>query len=203
MIGLMEGLKRFDPLRGIKPTTFVSWWIRGECLKLLTQRRGVHLSTSPRTRRILGRLGREIRRAEGTEGTNDWSVIGPIVADKLGAKNDVELEELATWLRGGDCSFESPSREDGRAISERIAAPGDTAAETAESEALGRMRDLAIAFGDRLSDDHAWIFRRSILQGAGLRDVAAEIEWSAEGVRKASAVLRDRFIRFCHSNGLR
>lgn len=59
-IGLMEGVKRFDPRRGVRLSTYVSWWIRAVVIKfLLRNMRPFKIATNSRSRKILFNLRKE------------------------------------------------------------------------------------------------------------------------------------------------
>ena len=62
-IGLMQAVKRFDPCRGVKLSTYAAWWIRAYILRfVLANSRLVKLGTTQAQRRLFYNLKKEKER---------------------------------------------------------------------------------------------------------------------------------------------
>jgi RNA polymerase sigma-32 factor len=81
-IGLLQALKRFDPLRGTRLPTYAAWWIKAYIIKfLLDNARLIKIGTTNERRKILMNLNREKRdlEAKGVVPTSQ------LLAQNLGA----------------------------------------------------------------------------------------------------------------------
>jgi RNA polymerase sigma-32 factor len=107
-VGLLQGVKRFDPTRGVKLSSYASYWIRAYILKhLIDNIRMVRVGSSRAERKLffqLSRAKRELERA-GLEPEPK------LLAEKLGVK-EPELLDLQHRLSQGDLSLDAPARRD-------------------------------------------------------------------------------------------
>lgn len=96
-IGLMQAIKKFDPYKDIRVSTYASWWIRAYILKyILHNWRLVKIGTTEAQRKLFFRLSKERERLEkmGYEA-------GPkLLADRLDVKEQ-EVVEMQQRLGGG------------------------------------------------------------------------------------------------------
>src|SRR6201999_983336 len=59
-IGLMQAVKRYDPYRGVKLSSYAAWWIRAYILRfILNNWRLVKLGTTPAPRQLFFNLNKE------------------------------------------------------------------------------------------------------------------------------------------------
>jgi RNA polymerase sigma-32 factor len=103
-IGLMQAVKRFDPDRGTRLTTYAAWWIKAYILKfLLDNARMVKIGTTNTRRKILMNLNREKRelKSKGITPTTR------LLAQNLGVDED-EILEVEKGMAGGDISLDAP-----------------------------------------------------------------------------------------------
>lgn len=125
--GLVEAVKRFDPGRGVKLTTYAAWWIRAYMIRHLmeTSRIVRFASTREGRRRFFARtlpgpdvsLDAPISGADDGSRTNGPSAIEAMAADD-GGRPDVQTEEREVLARFQNVVAEfRPSLDDrGRAI---------------------------------------------------------------------------------------
>lgn len=96
-IGLMQAIKKFDPYKDIRVSTYASWWIRAYILKyILHNWRLVKIGTTEAQRKLFFRLSKERERLEkmGYEA-------GPkLLADRLDVKEQ-EVVEMQQRLGDG------------------------------------------------------------------------------------------------------
>jgi len=95
-IGLMQAIKKFDPYRNIRVSTYAAWWIRAYILNYLTQNwRLVKIGTTPSQRKLFFNLSKEREKLEKL-----GYVAGPkLLADRLNVKEKdvIDVEQRMRW----------------------------------------------------------------------------------------------------------
>jgi RNA polymerase sigma-32 factor len=164
-IGLMQAVKKYDPYRGVKLSSYAAWWIRAYMLRfILNNWRMVKLGTTQAQRKLFFNLNKEKARlaAMGIEPTHA----------ELAKHLDVDerdVIEMDKRLARSDASLDTPVNEsDGRQMArvELMPATGagpDVATEGAELSVLVRehlnefrktIRDKELViFDERLAAD--------------------------------------------------
>jgi RNA polymerase sigma-32 factor len=105
-VGLLQGVKRFDPYRGVKLSSYAAYWIRAYILKYLIDNiRMVRVGSSRAQRKLFFRLNKARRELE-REG---FAPETRLLAEKIGVK-DHEVVEMENRLAQGDLSLEAPMR---------------------------------------------------------------------------------------------
>jgi RNA polymerase sigma-32 factor len=103
-IGLLQALKRFDPLRGTRLPTYAAWWIKAYILKfLLDNARMVKIGTTNERRKILMNLNREKRELEA----RGITPTAQLLAENLGV-DEKEILEVQQGMAGPDVSLDAP-----------------------------------------------------------------------------------------------
>ncbi|TAK07140.1 MAG: sigma-70 family RNA polymerase sigma factor [Candidatus Manganitrophaceae bacterium] len=104
-IGLMQAIKKFDPYKDIRVSTYAAWWIRAYILKyILNNWRLVKIGTTEAQRKLFFRLSKERERLEkmGYEA-------GPkLLAERLDVK-EKEVVEMQQRLGGWEASLDEPA----------------------------------------------------------------------------------------------
>jgi RNA polymerase sigma-32 factor len=103
-IGLMQAVKRYDPYRGVKLSSYAAWWIRAYMLRyMLNNWRMVKLGTTQAQRKLFFNLNKEKARlsALGIEPTPAE------IADRLNV-DEKEVVEMDRRLSRGDASLDAP-----------------------------------------------------------------------------------------------
>jgi RNA polymerase sigma-32 factor len=113
-IGLMQAVKRYDPYRGVKLSSYAAWWIRAYILRfILNNWRLVKLGTTQAQRKLFFNLRK--KRAElqalGVDPSNAE------IAKQLNVPEN-EVEEMDVRLQSSEKSLDAPVGDaEGRAIS--------------------------------------------------------------------------------------
>jgi RNA polymerase sigma-32 factor len=103
-IGLLQALKRFDPLRGTRLPTYAAWWIKAYIIKfLLDNARLVKIGTTNERRKILMNLNREKRELEA-KGITPTS---QLLAQNLGV-DEAEILAVEQGMTGPEVSLDAP-----------------------------------------------------------------------------------------------
>ncbi len=200
-VGLLHGVKRFDPGRGVKLSTYSAYWIRAYILKYLIDNiRMVRVGGSRAERKLFFRLNRARRELE-----RDGFVPEPkLLAEKLDVKES-EVVDIERRLAQSDLSMDAPARDDGGAASfgDFIAA-GDQSAETIVSDA--DMRDVfrrhIEKFSEEANERELAILRERILaeDPKTLQELGDQFGLTRERVRQLEKQLVDRLREYLKEN---
>jgi RNA polymerase sigma-32 factor len=113
-IGLMQAVKRYDPYRGVKLSSYAAWWIRAYILRfILNNWRLVKLGTTQAQRKLFFNLNKEKARlsAMGIEPSSAE------IARRLGVEEQ-EVTDMDRRLSSGEMSLDAPVGDtEGRPVS--------------------------------------------------------------------------------------
>jgi len=113
-IGLMQAVKRYDPYRGVKLSSYAAWWIRAYILRfILNNWRLVKLGTTQAQRKLFFNLNKEKARlsAMGIEPS------AAEIARRLGVEEQ-EVTDMDRRLSSGEMSLDAPVGDtEGRPVS--------------------------------------------------------------------------------------
>jgi RNA polymerase sigma-32 factor len=202
-VGLMQAVKKFDPLKGVKLSTYAAWWIRAYIIRFIMDNwRQVKLGTTQAQRRLFFNLSKERERllAHGIE-----------PSPRLLAKNlrvdESDVMEMSARMAGDDLSLDQPLRgaEGDRSTThlDRIEDGASPADETLAAEQMRRLfRQKLQAFGKTLTDEREKaIFADRLLPSEGaspatLSDLGARFGLTRERARQIEAGLTGRLREF-------
>jgi len=203
-VGLMQAVRKFDPLKGVKLSTYAAWWIRAYIIRFIMDNwRQVKLGTTQAQRRLFFNLGKERERllARGIEPT-------PRLLARNLRVDEEDVNEMAARMSGDDLSLDQPIRgEDGESsvsrmdrLEDRGATPAD---ETVAAEQMRKLfREKLDAFGLTLTDEREKaIFADRLLPRDGadpatLSDLGARFGLTRERARQIEAKLTSRLRDF-------
>ncbi len=199
-LGLMQAVKKYDPLKGVKLSSYAAWWIRAYIIRFLMENwRMVKLGTTQAQRKLFFNLSKEREKllARGIDPT-----------PRLLAKNlqveEREVEEMAARMAGDDVSLDAPlspgDDEGGQSRLERVTAsdamPAD---EKMGDEQLRRIfREKLDAFAETITDEkERFIFEKRLLPPDGeapltLQEVGDRFKLTRERARQIEAKLTAR-----------
>lgn len=103
-IGLMKAVKNFDPFRGVRLSTYATWWIRSYMLKyILDNWRLVKVGTTNARRKLLFNLKKEKERLE-REGFDPST---RLLAERFGVDEE-EVIDVDASLGAADVPMDAP-----------------------------------------------------------------------------------------------
>lgn len=186
-IGLMQAVKKYDPYRGVKLSSYAAWWIRAYILRfILNNWRLVKLGTTQAQRKLFFNLKKEKARlsALGIDPTPE------LIADRLAVTPD-EVMHMDRRLSSGEASLDAPvGGMDGRTTS-RIELMADTDALGADDQlANGELKDILSEkiheFGRTLTGKEAIIFNERLMadEPKTLQELGQQFGVSRERVRQ-------------------
>lgn len=115
--GLMQAVKRFNPFKNVKLSSYSAWWIRAYILKFLMDNRGpVRMGTTAAQRKLFYNLRKETEKLLREYETADTKTL----AANLGVK-EKEVISMQERMAAKDVSFDQPMADgSGRLNSEVI-----------------------------------------------------------------------------------
>jgi RNA polymerase sigma-32 factor len=193
-IGLMQAVKRYDPYRGVKLSSYAAWWIRAYILRfILNNWRLVKLGTTQAQRKLFFNLNKEKARlsALGIEPT------AAEIAKRLSV-DESEVVDMDRRLSSGEASLDAPIGDsEGRSVArvDLLASSNagpDTAFESREMD--GMVRDRLDTFRKTLTGKDVIIFekRMSAEDPVTLQELGDEFGVSRERVRQLEARLASK-----------
>jgi len=197
-IGLMQAVKKYDPYKGVKLSTYAAWWIRAYILRfILNNARLVKVGTTQAQRKLFFNLKKEKARlsALGIEPTVEE------LATRLRVTQD-EVTQMDRRLAAGDMSLDAPLNADDSGSQSRLdmlAADHEAADDTlagAQMDALlhGKLQQ----FGETLAGKDARLFHDRMLaeQPLTLQQLGDEFGVSRERVRQLEKRLQGKLKQF-------
>ncbi len=201
-VGLLQGVKRFDPNRGVKLSSYASYWIRAYILKYLIDNiRMVRVGSSRAERKLffqLSRAKRELAR-DGLEATPKQ------LAEKLGVK-EPEVVDLQRRLSQGDLSMDAPARRDepsGGSFGEGIAGSDSRETDAVADQDMRRIfREHVERFAVDLDAREQAILRQRILadEPRTLQEIGDDFGLTRERVRQIEKKLVDNLREYLKEN---
>ena len=151
-IGLLQAVKRYDPYRGVRLSSYAAWWIRAYMLRyVLNNFRLVKLGTTQNQRRLFFNLNKARAKlsAMGIDATDE------AIAKQLDVTPD-DVREMTVRLGSSEASLDAPVGNgdgDGKSLARVDALPSlDTPADEslAHLEMLSLMREHLVDFRETL-----------------------------------------------------
>lgn len=111
-VGMMQAVKRYDPDKGFRLSTYAMWWIRASIQEYILRSWSlVKIGTTAAQKKLFFNL----RRLRGQMKAIDGGQLTPDQVEKIATQLDVSKEEVITMdrrLAGGDASLNAPVRND-------------------------------------------------------------------------------------------
>jgi RNA polymerase sigma-32 factor len=197
-IGLMQAVKKFDPYKGVKLSSYAAWWIRAYILRfILNNWRLVKLGTTQAQRKLFFNLSKEKARlaAMGIEPS----------AENIAQRLDVSPEEVTSMdrrLSAGEMSLDTPVGNDESKSQTRVdlmPSLGSRVDELLADEELGRILHAELtAFGATLTGKERQIFDQRLMaeDPRTLQELGADFGVSRERVRQLEKRLQLRLKKY-------
>ena len=193
-IGLMQAVKKFDPERGVKLSTYAAWWIRAYLLRYIMDNwKMVKIGTTEAQRKLFFKLRQEQQRftSQGIEPSPK------LLAERLHV-TERDVEEMDQRLGQDEVSIDAPVGEDGKTTRvERLipASPVQGADEQLASEEVKRLfRAKLTDFSRDLDGKEKYIFEKRLIadEPMTLQDIGTHFGVSRERARQIEAQLISR-----------
>jgi RNA polymerase sigma-32 factor len=198
-IGLMQAVKKFDPERGVRLSTYARYWIQAYILYfLLANHRLVKIGTTQDQRKVFFNLAKATQalRAEGVEPTPD------AIADRLGVSEQVVIE-MTQRLGASETSADAPllgDDKEGPTLGATLKADSESPEdEVANADFRDRILSLLDAFGATLTDEReleVWNRRMRSEEPDTLQEIGQDFGVTRERARQIEAKIRKRLRAF-------
>lgn len=189
-VGLMHAVKKYDPFKGVKLSSYAAWWIRAYILRFVMDNwRMVKLGTTQAQRRLFFNLRKEQRKL-ALEGFDP----GPrLLAERLNV-TEKEVEEMDRRLGGDEYSIDTPVGDDGSSGTwgDRLTLPAPAADEELGEEQLKEMlRAELTEFARTLDERDLYIFQNRMMADdpLTLQEIGNHFGISRERARQIEARL--------------
>lgn len=199
-MGLMQAVKKYDPFKGVKLSSYASWWIRAYIIRFVMDNwRTVKLGTTQAQRKLFFNLSKEREKllAHGIEPTPRLLAHNLQVEEK-------DVEEMSARMASDDLSLDAPLRggdeESHQTKLDRLAATDGTGADDRiGNEQMKRLlREKLEAFGRTLTNQRErTIFEKRLLPPDGtepltLQEIGDQYGLTRERARQIESKLTER-----------
>jgi RNA polymerase sigma-32 factor len=199
-MGLMQAVKKYDPFKGVKLSTYAAWWIRAYIIRFVMENwRMVKLGTTQAQRKLFFNLAKEREKllARGIEPTPRLLARNLQVEEK-------EVEEMSARMASEDLSLDAPLHaEDGEGARQtrldRVPDERDGADDRMGDEELRRIfRQKLEAFARTIGDEkERYIFEHRLLPQEGaapltLQEIGDRFRLTRERARQIEVKLTRR-----------
>ncbi|WP_454882756.1 RNA polymerase sigma factor RpoH [Sphingomonas oryzagri] len=210
-IGLMQGVKKFEPDRGFRLATYAMWWIRASIQEYILRSWSlVKMGTTAAQKKLFFNLRRMKSKLDAfEEGDLNPEHLAKIAKD-LGVTEDEVNSMNRRMAMGGDSSLNAPLREDGEGTWQDWLVDTDPLQDErlAESEEKTVRHDLLVEAMDDLNDreKHILAERRLADDPKTLEELSQVYGVSRERVRqievRAFDKLQKAMLRLAGGKGL-
>ena len=191
-VGLMHAVKKYDPYKGVKLSSYAAWWIRAYILRFIMDNwRMVKLGTTQAQRKLFFNLRKEQQKlaAEG------YAAEPKLLAERLDV-TEQEVEEMDRRLAGDETSLDLPVGEDGSStVGERLTGHAVGAEEAlGDAELKAMLRTHLEAFARTLEGKEKFIFENRLMsdEPLTLQQIGEQFGVSRERARQLEARLVSR-----------
>jgi RNA polymerase sigma-32 factor len=197
-IGLMQAVKKYDPYKGVKLSSYAAWWIRAYMLRyILNNYRLVKVGTTQAQRKLFFNLQKEKARlsAMGIEPT------ASLIAERLNVP-ERDVVSMDMRLAAGDASLDAPvGTAEGRSVARVELLPSsDVAADDtlAAAQVSDKFAEKIHEFGESLEGKEVKIFRDRLVaeDPKTLQTLGDEFGVSRERVRQIEKRLLQKLKTF-------
>lgn len=195
-IGLMQAVKKFDPGRGIKLSSYAAWWIRAYILRFIMDNfRMVKIGTTEAQRKLFFNLKKE------QEKLNQLGIeAGPkLLAERLDV-SEQDVVEMQGRMGNEEVSLDVPVGEEGKTTQlDRLAFSG-----VPQDEALGdaelreRFHEKLQGFAKKLKGRELFIFEKRLIaeEPLTLQEIGDKLKLTRERVRQIETELTASLRRY-------
>ena len=200
--GLMQAVKRFNPYRGVKLSSYSAWWIRAYILRYIMDNRSqVKIGTTAAQRKLYYNLRKETERLL----SEYESVDTKLLAASLDVK-EKEVMDMQQRLSSPDVSMDAPLSDDdstsrGNLIASDLENPEDRM-ERLEMQHI--FKEHLVEFERTLKDRELQIFKMRLLsdEPMTLQEIGDRYGITRERARQLEEKIMKNFKAYIKSRGV-
>ncbi|MFK7873103.1 MAG: RNA polymerase sigma factor RpoD/SigA [Oligoflexales bacterium] len=204
--GLMQAVKKFNPYKGVKLSSYAAWWIKAYILKYLMDNRGqVRIATTANQRKVFYNLQKETQKLLEEYDTADTRL--------LAARMDVPEEdviEMQMRLGGGEVSLDEQVSfgDQGSSVSRGERMADENLPSLEDWVAQKELQELFFVhieeFRKTLSERDADIFANRLLsdEPQTLQEIGNRYSVSRERARQLEVRIMKNFRQFVEDKGV-
>jgi RNA polymerase sigma-32 factor len=195
-VGLMQAVKKFDPTRGVKLSSYAAWWIRAYILRYIMDNwKMVKLGTTEAQRKLFFKLRQEQERLRN----QGFEVTPKLLAQRLNV-TEQDVMDMDQRLGHDELSLDAPLRpndEDSKSTRADRTLPSNAmgAEETLGNEQLREVFKSKLGeFAKTLNDKEQFIFEKRLMsdEPLTLQDIGSQWGVSRERARQIESALVGR-----------
>ncbi|MCX5803085.1 MAG: RNA polymerase factor sigma-32 [Proteobacteria bacterium] len=191
-VGLLHAVKKYNPYKGTKFSTYASFWIRAYILKYIMDSWSlVKIGTTQSQRKLFYRLNKEKQKLEA---------LGVYPAPQLLASTldvkEKEIEDMQKRLAYTDVSLEAPLYEESEdTVMDMIKTDENIEDVIADKERGEILSGKVMEFKKTLNEKEVYIFEKRIMaeEPMTLQEIGAKFKISRERVRQIEKKVLNKF----------
>jgi RNA polymerase sigma-32 factor len=192
-VGLLRAVRKFEPERGTRFSTYASFWIRAYILKYLMDSWSiVKVGTKDSQRKLFYGLNKEKEKLEKAGITPSVEIL----ADHLDV-SAADIEDMEKRLYNGDVSLEDQLFGGGEEIMDTISTDEDIEETVAEKERRDMVQRKLAEFKTLLNEKERYILEHRIMaeDPITLREIGERFNTSRESVRQLQTKITKNLTR--------
>ncbi len=182
-VGLLHAVRKYNPYRGTRFSTYSSFWIRAYILKYIMDSWSiVKVGTTQSQRRLFYRLKKEKRKLEAAGVFPAPQLLAEMLEVKV-----VEVEDMERRLSHTDISLEHPAYPEGEETFLDMMTKGDNIEDVVSDREKKEILERKIMeFKETLTDKEFFIFEHRIMieEPLTLQEIGEQFRISRERVRQ-------------------
>jgi len=200
-MGLVRAVRKYDPERGTRFSTYASFWIRAYMLKYLMDSWSmVKIGTKDTQRKLFYSLNREKEKLERS------GIIpsAEVLANTLEVST-ANIEDMEQRLYHGDVSLEAPQHGDGDPLMDTIGSGEDMEETLIEKDYTEMLHKKLADFKKQLNEKECFILENRIMaeNPVTLREIGERFNTSRESIRQIQVRISSNLARHLRSSEIR
>jgi RNA polymerase sigma-32 factor len=200
-MGLVRAVRKYDPERGTRFSTYASFWIRAYMLKYLMDSWSmVKIGTKDTQRKLFYSLNREKEKLERS------GIIpsAEVLANTLEVST-ANIEDMEQRLYHGDVSLEAPQHGDGDPLMDTIGSGEDMEETLIEKDYTEMLHKKLADFKKQLNEKECFILDNRIMaeNPLTLREIGERFNTSRESIRQIQVKISRNLASNLRSSGIR